>query len=185
MTPALLAFLSTIAASVIHGGDYLRFKAVVMGLHCVAIAGALWLAGVTSYELFVTFPITAIYWFLFRTGKQAKAEMDAMAGIASVWGAAKAYIIPLVVTSAATVVTLVLAKAWLMVSFVALPVAFLWVPPLACKLFPYGSHVWPQTPENLKFQRKQRMKVEALVGAFPSGLAIGILVYAVGVYFGN
>jgi hypothetical protein len=185
MIAALLALLSTIAASVIHGGDYLRKKIIVMALHALAIAGALWLAGVTGYWLGAALPITAIYWFLFRTGLQAKAEMDVMAGNASVWGAAKAYLIPCATCATLAAALFILAKAWLFIPLAFLPFAFLWVPPLACNLFPYGSHVWPSTPENLKFQRKQRMKVEALVGAFPSGLAIGILIYAVGVYCGN
>ena len=185
MIAPLLAFLSTIAASVIHGGDYLRFKVVVMGLHLGAITGALWLAGVTGDWLGTALPITAIYWFLFRTGKQAKAELDAMAGNASVWGAAKAYLIPCAVVATLAAVLFALAKSFTLIPLAFLPFAFLWVPLLACKLFPYGLHVWPSTPENLKFQRKQRMKVEALVGFAPSGLAIGILVYAVGVYCGK
>lgn len=185
MIAAIIAFIFTIAASVIHGGDYLRFKVVVIGLHLAAIVGALWLGGVTGYWLATALPITVIYWFLFRTGKQAKAELDAMAGIGKAWEAAKAYIVPCCVTSILTAVSFFLAKSFALIPFAFFPFAFLWVPPLACKLFPYGSHVWPQTPENLKFQRKQRMKVEALVGAFPSGLAIAILVYAVGVYCGK
>lgn len=185
MIALLLAFLSTIAASVIHGGDYLRKKVLVMGLHTILLAGSLYLSGVRGYWLFTAILLLLIYWFLFRTGKQAKAEMDAMAGNASVWGAAKAYLIACATCATLATVLFALAKAWLFIPLAFLPFAFLWAPPLACKLFPYGVHVWPQTPENLKFQRKQRMKVEALVGAFPSGLAIGILVYAVGVYCGK
>jgi len=71
------------------------------------------------------------------------------------------------------------AKLWTFIPIELLPFAFLWVPPLACKLFPYGASVWPDTEENRKIQRKQRMKVELAVTIAPSGLAITILVYAI------
>jgi hypothetical protein len=180
MITTLLALLSTIAASVIHGGDYLRFKVVVMALHTLAIAGALWVGGVTSYELLVTFPITAAYWFLFRTGKQAKAELDALAGIGKLSAVWKAYLIPCATCATLSIIPLVMAKAWVMIPLAALPFAFLWIPPLACKLFPYGAAVWPDTEANRKIQRKQRMKVEALVGFAPAGLSIAILVWCAG-----
>lgn len=185
MIAALLAFLSTIAASVIHGGDYLRKKIIVMGLHTILLAGSLYLSGVRGYWLGLAVPVMLIYWFMFRRGIQAHAEMQDMANIGKPVKTWQAYLLPCGITAGVSLALFVLAREWLLIPLVALPFTFLWVPPFACRVGDYGNHAEGVSDEDKAFQRKQRMKVEALVGFAPSGLAIGILVYAVGVYYGK
>jgi len=178
MTPALLALLSTIAVSVIHGGDYLRFKGVVMAFHALAIAGALWVGGVTGWWLATAIPITADYWLTLRRGIQAHAEMQDMANIGKPVKTWQAYLLPCGITAGVSLALMILAREWAYIPLVALPFAFLWVPPFACRIGDYGDHAEGVSDEDKAFQRKQRMKVEALVGFAPAGLSIAVLVWS-------
>ncbi len=177
MIPILITLTSTILGSVAQGGDWIS-KGAIVALHALAIAAALWLGSVTGWWIALALPITGLYWFGFRTGKQAKAELDDKANIGKPVKTWQAYLLPCGIAAGLAVIPLVLAKAWLYIPAVAVPFAFLWVPPLACKLFPFGNAVWPDTEANRKIQRKQRMKVEFLVGLAPAGFSIAILVWS-------
>jgi hypothetical protein len=151
-----------------------------MALHALAIAGALWLGGLQAWWLVMGIPISAIYWFAFRRGKQADAEMDDMANIGKPVKTWQAYLLPCGIAAGVSLALLILAREWAYIPLVALPFAFLWVPPFACRIGDYGDHAEGVSDEDKAFQRKQRMKVEALVGFAPAGLSIAVLVYAVG-----
>ncbi len=178
MAAALITWIATIFGSVAHGAGWLP-KGVILVLHALIVTAGLWLSGVTGYWLALSIPIICLYWFTFRMGRQAEAELDMLAGIGSVWKVVQVYLIPCATCATITAGLFIYAKLWLWVALAFVPFAFLWIPPLACKIWAFGDAVWPDTEANRKIQRKQRMKVEAAVTLALAGLAIAILTYAI------
>ncbi len=178
MIAALITLISTIIASVAHGGDWLP-KGVILALHALAVTAGLWFSGVMGYWLALSIPIICLYWFIFRMGQQAQAELDMLAGIGSAWRTIEVYLVPCGITAIITAGLFIYAKLWLWVAVSFLPFAFLWIPPLACKVWAFGDAVWPDTEANWKIQRKQRMKVELAVTIAPAGPSIAILTYGI------
>lgn len=180
----LIAQMSTVLASWAHGADEAP-KGVLMGLHTAVIAGALYYLGVPLQYLPIALTITAGYWFLLRSGRLAKAELDAMAvpsgeNIAKV---VKAYLLPFGAVLAASAATCLFSQEWrllLAVLGVALTVFF---PAVACELFDYAKNAWPDTEQNRKIQRKQRAKVEIAIALVTSGPAVALLTVGVGLIF--
>jgi len=72
----LYAALVTAVASAAHGGNYLS-KSVVVALHTLAL------------------PTAPIFWIFWRRGKQAKAELDLIAGHGTLEAVRDAYPAPL------------------------------------------------------------------------------------------
>ncbi len=178
MTTLILAYLSTIVVSVLHGRGGVP-KGVLIAAHVLALAGALWLGKVWGYWLGLSIPISMLYWFLFRTGKQAKAEMDVMAGIGKSGKIWQAYLLPIAVASVLSAGCFIWLQEWTLAALSFVPFTFLWVPPTAAEVFNYGSHVWPRTDENIAYQGKQRMITEVIITVAPAGISIAILAYAV------
>lgn len=178
MIAGLIAWISTILGSVAHGGNWLP-KGVILVLHAAIVATGLWLGGITGYWLALSIPIICLYWFTFRMGRQAKAELDDLADIGKPIKTWQAYVLPCAITASIAAGLFIYAGMWLWTPLVIVPFAFLWVPPLACKVWAFGGAVWPDTEENRKVQRKQRMKVEIAVTLAPAGMAIAILTYAI------
>lgn len=174
---AFIPYIATVIGSYLHGRGQWR-KGVIMVAHLAITLAALWLSGVRSYWIGLAVPIVALYWFLFRSGAQAKAELDAMAGIGSVWKASVAYVVPLLVSAGLTGVFLSVTKDYGLAWIGFVPFAFLWVPALAVKVFHYRNNAWPDNAENRAVQAKQRAKVEIAVTIAPAGMSIAILIYA-------
>lgn len=156
----------------------MRRKGVIMALHLAITLAALWLSGVRSYWVGLAVPIVALYWFLFRSGRIAGAELMAIDGRDAAWKASVAYVIPLLVSAGLTGVFLSVTKDYGLAWIGFVPFAFLWVPALAVKVFRYKGKLYPPEEVDEAQRAAKRMRVEIAVTIAPAGMSIAILIYA-------
>lgn len=92
----LIAALSVSAASALHGGDYLSKGVMVVLLALIYAALGYWLAG--WYGSGAGVAASLLFWFTYRKGVQAKAELDALYHADEPEEILKAYILPVAIS---------------------------------------------------------------------------------------
>jgi len=93
----LIAAVTISASSVVHGGDYAS-KGIIIATGAVILSAlAIWLSG-SLYGAAIGIICTLLFWFTYRTGAQAKAELDAMYHADDDEGVLVAYALPVTIT---------------------------------------------------------------------------------------
>jgi len=168
-------YLAIVLGSVLHGSNKVR-KGFLIGVTTAPAIAFSYFLGASWWAVPIGLAGSLAYWFLFRTGSIAKAELDFMymadrVNVNTIW---KAYIIPTLIASAIIIGASVWAKMyWLCL----LPLIFfptIYVPAWASKKYADYNQVG-FTPEK---ERKARSRVELFQALAPSGIYCLLIVLA-------
>lgn len=157
----IVGAVSVSLASILHGGDYAGKAILLVALAIIyAVLGyglAQWLGAVAGIAA------TMLFWFTYRTGTQAKAELDKQFHVDSAENILLAYILPVLVSSIIIGVSSYFA-GWVWV--------FLIIPCLLTPLAPYFM-ARKYVRGNGKSDRSNRLRVELVTpGAINSACVL-------------
>lgn len=177
--------LATSAASALHGGNWLS-KGVIIAGHALLCCLALLALGATWQHSALGLIPSAMFWFLYRTGEHADAEMVAMEypNHKHRMEAVREYIVPMALTSAAATFLLIIAKAWLALLVVPLFWLFLGVPYAALCVWNYETDTGKRLLEKYAGKSQDRTFdnrrfTEISTGLAPCGVGVSLLLFAI------
>lgn len=185
----LLIAISTSIASGLHGNDF-GIKGVIMACHALFIGGCLFYLDNPWYLCLTAILISAYYWFMFRGGKQARAQLDASTlnhpgkTLAQAQReAAYAYILPVALAFAFSIGCFVYSSSyfWALGSLLLIPTPL--VSYAAVKIFNYNTKIGKQLGWTPGTFLDCRRAVELTTGLLLSGINIGFITIAVSIAF--
>lgn len=133
---------STSAASALHGGNWVS-KPYLIAAHAVACMASLPLMGTAWYWAPAGLLPSAIFWLLYRTSRQARAELTAirLPSARTFMRCAISYAVPLAVTSALCTTLFAYAGAWTWLWSVAALWLTMAAPYLAVRTFNHSTRI--------------------------------------------
>lgn len=125
---AIFTILTITGASTAHGRDWIT-KGLLLAATCILLPISGWLLATWGGAV-VGLVAALLFWFTYRTGRQAKAELDLMYGVhgATRRDIAMAYVFPCGLSAALIAGSAIYAQAWWYLALVPACFAFIWVP---------------------------------------------------------
>ncbi|UEM08050.1 hypothetical protein JL101_035965 (plasmid) [Skermanella rosea] len=181
---------STSAASALHGGNWVS-KPYLIAAHAVACMASLPLMGTAWYWAPAGLLPSAIFWLLYRTSRQARAELTAirLPSARTFMRCAISYAVPLAVTSALCTTLFAYAGAWTWLWSVAALWLTMAAPYLAVRTFNHSTRIGRKlrAREIASHARRGhtdrildgRRCTELITGLAPCGAAIALTLHAI------